>query len=159
MSKELIDKFTADGSLAEKNLMVKVVKGENFRAVAEMGETKFQSDAPAGLGGNDDGPSPLLIILGVVGQCYLTVCQFWSLKMDVKVDSMEVFVRGQIDLRNLLGMQDGPIGYSNINIRVRAKGPDPGKIEAMLKEVETHCPIFELIQDTKCNLEIETKVK
>jgi uncharacterized OsmC-like protein len=157
MSKELIDKFTKDGSLAQKNLMVKTTKGENFRAVADFGKVKLQSDAPAGLGGNDDGPSPLLVILGVIGQCYCTVTQFWSQKMDVEISTLDVLVRGQIDLRNLLGMQDGPVGYSNINIRVKATGPDTEKIRKLLDVVRTHCPIFEMIQATKCKLEIDAK--
>ncbi|MHA1733414.1 MAG: OsmC family protein [Promethearchaeota archaeon] len=159
MSKELIEKFTNDPSLAEKNLMVRTVKGKGFRAVAEMGDFKFQTDSPAGLGGEDDGPSPLLVILGVCGQCFIAVTQFWSLKLGVQIDSMEVFTRGKIDLRNLLGMNDGVVGFESISIRTRVKGPDPEKIQELLKQVESHTPILDLILGQNCKVELNHKIK
>ncbi|MBD3187058.1 hypothetical protein GF325_09540 [Candidatus Bathyarchaeota archaeon] len=158
MSKELIEKFSNDPSLAEKNLMVKVTKGENFRAVMKIGDLEWQTDAPEGLGGDGDGPSPLFVMLGLIGSCQCTVAQFWSQKMGVKIDEMEVMVRGQINLQELLGEKDGPIGFRSFSVRTKIKSSAPKeKVEEMMKQVNSHCPVFSNVMG-ETDMEIKTSI-
>lgn len=158
---DLVKAWTENPDAAMKNLMVVTTKGEGFEATAKMGDFEFMSDSPAGLGGQDHGPSPLLVILGVCGQCLIAVTQFWSNKTGVKIDEMRAVVRGQIDLKTLLEVpgNNGVVGFTGIQVRTKIKGPEPDKIKEMMEKVVTHCPIFDLIQGTNCKVEFQHKIK
>lgn len=135
-----------------------VLKGEkNFNVACEMLKEGMQCqismdqkpynyiiDAPAGLDGTEKGPSPLLLILGSIGACIISVTRFWAKIMNIEIEEMTVNSRGHINLAAIFGIDDKLLpGYDNLEpiIRIKAKAPD-NRINDLMEKVFTHCPII-----------------
>jgi uncharacterized OsmC-like protein len=119
---------------------------EGMQTKVTMGASKHEVliDAPIGLDGTDQGPSPLLAILGSVGACIIAVTRFWALIMDIKIESMTVNSRGHINLAAIFGLDDKMLpGYDKLEPVVRIKADAPKeKVEEMMEKVFSHCPVI-----------------
>jgi uncharacterized OsmC-like protein len=101
-------------------------------------------DAPAGLDGTDEGPSPLLAILSSIGACIIAVTRFWAKIMDIEIEEMTVHSRGHINLAAIFGLDEDMLpGYDKLEpvVRVKANAPKE-KVEEMMEKVFTHCPVI-----------------
>ena len=145
--KETYEAIKQDLSKGEKNFNVacKMLK-EGMQCEISM-DTKpytFIIDAPAGLGGTEIGPSPLLVILGSIGGCILAVTRFWANIMNIEIEEMTVNSRGHINLAAIFGIDDKMLaGYDNLEpvIRIKANAPDE-KINELMENVFKHCPVI-----------------
>jgi uncharacterized OsmC-like protein len=145
--KETYDAIKADVKNGEKNFNVECTMLQEGMQVEVKMDTKpfiFKIDAPPGLDGTNEGPSPLLMILGSVGACIIAVSRFWSKIMDVPIEEMKVFSRGHINLASIFGIDDNMLaGYDKLEPIIRIKSSAPKeKVEAMMEKVLTHCPII-----------------
>ena len=105
---------------------------------------KILIDAPEGLGGTNEGPSPLLIILTAVGGCIAAVINFWSKIMDIKIEKMTIFSRGHINLASIFGIDENMLpGYDKLEpiIKIKADAPEE-KVKEMIDKALTHCPVI-----------------
>lgn len=101
-------------------------------------------DAPAGLDGTDEGPSPLLNILGSIGACIVAVTRFWACLMDIDITELKVNSRGHINLGSIFGIDDSLLaGYDKLEpiITIKANASNE-KIEELMNKVWTHCPVI-----------------
>ena len=145
--KETYEKIKSDIKNGEKNFNVKcTMLKEGLQTEIEMGAKPFKYiiDAPPGLDGTNEGPSPLLAILGSIGACIVAVTRFWAKIMDIEVEEMVVFSRGHINLAAIFGIDDDLLpGYDKLEpiVRIKANAPEE-KIEEMMEKVFSHCPII-----------------
>ena len=145
--KETYEAIKGDISKGEKNFNVECEMLPNGMQCKVSMDTKphvFIIDAPAGLDGTDEGPSPLLVILGAIGACIIAVTKFWSKIMDVPIDELKVFSRGHINLGGIFGLDDNLLaGYDKLEPVIRIKSSAPKeKVEAMMEKVLSHCPVI-----------------
>ena len=106
------------------------------------------SGSPPSLGGENKGPSPLLLTLGVVGACIGTVIKFWAKLTDVKIDNIDISMRGNINLSSIFGIGDQKAAFTGLKPVVRiTSSEDKSKIDELLKNVDAHCPAFFLVRD------------
>ena len=145
--KETYEAVKADITKGEKNFNVECKMLEDGMQVeCTMGAKPFKVliDAPLGLDGTNEGPSPLLIILAAVGGCIVAVTKFWAKIMDIKIESLVVNSRGHINLGAIFGLDDNMLaGYDKLEpvIRIKADASEE-KINEMMDKVLSHCPII-----------------
>jgi uncharacterized OsmC-like protein len=145
--KETYEAIKVDWANGEKNFNVECeMLPEGMQVKCTMGAKPFEIliDAPPGLDGTNEGPSPLLLILASVGACIVAVTRFWAKIMDIEITELKVFSRGHINLGAIFGIDDSKLaGYDKLEpvIRIKANAPKE-KIEEMMEKVLSHCPII-----------------
>ena len=144
---ETYEAIKADIKNGEKNFNVACeMLSDGMQVECTMGAKPFKLliDAPPGLDGTNEGPSPLLVILASVGACIIAVTKFWAKIMDIKIESLTVNSRGHINLGAIFGIDDNMLaGYDKLEpvIRIKADAPDE-KINELMDKVLSHCPII-----------------
>ena len=144
--KETYDAIKADWNAGEKNFNVECeMLSEGMQVECTMGAKPFKLliDAPPGLDGTNEGPSPLLVILSSIGACIIAVTKFWAKIMDIKIEEMKVFSRGHINLGAIFGIDDSKLaGYDKLEpvIRIKADASED-KINELMDKVFKHCPV------------------
>ncbi|TKJ23201.1 MAG: hypothetical protein CEE43_03450 [Promethearchaeota archaeon Loki_b32] len=145
--KETYDAIKADWNAGEKNFNVECeMLSDGMQVKCTMGAKPFELiiDAPLGLDGTNEGPSPLLVILSSIGACIIAVTRFWAKIMDIKIEEMKVFSRGHINLGAIFGIDDSKLaGYDKLEpvIRIKADAPEE-KINELMDKIFTHCPVI-----------------
>ena len=148
--KETVEAIKADWSAGEKNFNVECTMLEDgMQTECIMGNPagepfKLLIDAPGGLDGTNQGPSPLLVILSSIGACIIAVTKFWAKIMDINIQEMKVFSRGHLNLGALFGIDDSKLaGYDKLEpvIRIKADAPEE-KVKELIEKVKTHCPVI-----------------
>ncbi|MFW9772499.1 MAG: OsmC family protein [Candidatus Heimdallarchaeota archaeon] len=147
---ETYDAIKADWTNGEKNFNIECeMLPDGMQVNCIMGNPAGEPfelliDAPGGLDGTNEGPSPLLVILSSIGACIIAVTRFWAKIMDIKIEEMKVFSRGHINLGAIFGIDDSKLaGYDKLEpvIRIKAHAPDE-KINELMDKVFNHCPVI-----------------
>jgi len=145
--KETYDAIKADIKNGEKNFNIACeMLPDGMQIECTMGAKPFKLliDAPPGLDGTNEGPSPLLVILASIGACIIAVTKFWAKIMSIKIESMTVNSRGHINLGAIFGIDDNLLaGYDKLEpvVRIKADAPE-AKINELMDKVFSHCPII-----------------
>jgi uncharacterized OsmC-like protein len=145
--KETYNAIKADWNAGEKNFNVEcemLPKGMQLKCSMDTKLFELIIDAPGGLDGTNEGPSPLLVILASIGGCIIAVTRFWAKIMDIEIEEMKVFSRGHINLGAIFGLDDSKLaGYDKLEpvVRIKAKASDE-KINELMDKVFSHCPII-----------------
>ncbi|MHA1650468.1 MAG: OsmC family protein [Candidatus Helarchaeota archaeon] len=159
--KETLETFKADNAKGIRKFNVRIEDNGAMSFKVSMGEKPHVvfTGSPPGLGGEDKGPSPLLLTLGVIGACIGTVIKFWAQIMDIKIDNIDISMRGNINLCGIFGIGDHKAAFTDLKPIVRiTTSEDKAKIDELLKNVEEHCPAFFLIRDAN-PIEWDVKLK
>lgn len=147
---ETIEAFKKDNSKGERNFNVLIDDNGGMSFKLSMGDKPHvvYSGSPPGLGGEDKGASPLLLTLGVTGACIGTVIKFWARLMNVKIDNIQISMRGHINLCGIFGIGGHSAGFDNLKAVIRlTTSESEAKINELLKNVDSHCPIFLALRD------------
>jgi uncharacterized OsmC-like protein len=145
--KETYESIKKDIKNGEKNFNVACeMLPEGMQVECTMGAKPFKLliDAPPGLDGTNEGPSPLLVILASIGACIVAVTRFWAKIMNIEIESLTVNSRGHINLGAIFGIDDNLIaGYDKLEpvVRIKANASDE-KIHELMDKVFSHCPII-----------------
>ncbi len=105
----------------------------------------FTIDEPAALGGTDVGANPVEHLLAALGSCQVITYQVWAGKFGLKVDTVDVKLSGDIDLRGFFGLDSNVRpGFDDITVDVTVTGPETQeKYEELVQTVERHCPVLD----------------
>lgn len=107
---------------------------------------QFTVDEPVGLGGGNAGPSPIEYALAALGSCQAITYRFWAAHLGMTLDTVNIEVEGDIDIRGFFGIDDGVRpGYSAVRVHVRVSGPEsPARYRELAAAVDAHCPILDV---------------
>ena len=104
-------------------------------------------DEPPVFGGGNTAQSPADLVLSALGACQLIMYSALASCMGIQLDSLEVDLTGELDLRGLLGLgeKDGiPPGFQNIRFETRLRSPaDTERLKELVDTVERQCPILD----------------
>ncbi|MDH4184600.1 MAG: OsmC family protein [Nitrospinota bacterium] len=105
-------------------------------------------DEPTELGGGNSAPNPLELVMAALGTCQEIMYGAYASVMGVKLTSVKVDVKGYIDLRGALGMDESlPSGYTHVEYVTTIQSPAPEEALAKLvMTVESHCPVLDSLQ-------------
>lgn len=92
----------------------------------------IESDEPLELCGTNEAPSPQELILSAVGSCLATIYSIHATAMGIELRSVEVEMRGTLDLRGSLELADVPKGFPEVSCRVHvAANATPDQIHEL----------------------------
>ena len=99
---------------------------------------RIVADEPCQLLGSDGAPNPQELLMAAFNACIMVGYVAGASLKGIKLDSVEIRTRGELDLRGFLGLDDSvPPGYENIDYEVRIKG-DGSKADFE----EIHCTVM-----------------
>lgn len=105
----------------------------------------FTIDEPADLGGTDTGANPVEHLLAALGSCQIITYQVWAEKLGLQLDTVEVELTGDIDLRGFFGLAKGVRpGFQSIQVQATITGPESqADYDRLIATVEKHCPVLD----------------
>ncbi len=107
------------------------------------------SDEPPVLGGTDKGPNPVELILGAFGACQEIVIAAYAAVLGIKIDSVNVDVRGNLDLRGFLNISPVRPGFSDIvyTTTIKTSETDKEKLDQLVYFALNRCPVLDILQN------------
>ena len=131
-------------------VQAKLVSGTATQVQLQARDHAFTIDEPASLGGTDLGANPVEHLLAALGACQVITFQVWAQKLGLKLDTVDVDLRGDLDLRGFFGLdpQVRP-GFQSIEVDVTITGPeDEARYAELVEAVEKHCPVLDNLGNT-----------
>jgi len=119
----------------------------NLRA----GKFKMIIDEPANMGGTDEGPSPVQMLLTALAGC-LNVTGFHVAKeRGLNLEKMKISIEGDMNPCTFMGCSfEERAGFQDIIVKIKPTFKDAVEesvIEDWVKETEARCPVTDNIKD------------
>lgn len=121
---------------------------------------RLTGDEPAVLLGQDSGPNAVELVLAALGFCYSVGFVYNAAALGYELEEVEYEVEGDLDLRNFVGIQDGPRpGFTEIRVkgRAKAKNASPEELEKLCRYVQDTSPVKDILANpvpVKTSLEV-----
>tara|TARA_R110002049_G_scaffold274200_3_gene452151 strand:- start:733 stop:1275 length:543 start_codon:yes stop_codon:yes gene_type:complete len=114
----------------------------------QIGKHNVMVDEPAAFGGGDTAPSPADLILAALGSCQEIMYSALASSMDIPLESVRIELKGNLDLRGLMGMGDGkiPPGFMGLSFVTHlSSSADEATLKKLIDAVEAQCPILDTL--------------
>jgi putative redox protein len=143
----IAERFATDEK-ARRTLTVGVVLGAGLRVDIDIRNHRLTVDEPKGIGGTDEGPSPVELLLASLTSCQAITYRVWAMKLGIALDTVAVETEGDMDLRGFLGDDEAiPAGFTALRLKVSLDGPDtPERYRELADAVDRHCPVLDFAQ-------------
>jgi uncharacterized OsmC-like protein len=107
----------------------------------------MDNDEPAVLLGDDRGANPVEFVLHALAGCLTTSLVYHAAAQGIKIDEVESFLEGDIDLQGFLGLRDDVRnGYENLRVTFRVKSDAPEeKIRELCDLAQRRSPVFDIV--------------
>ena len=140
----IVERFSTPEA-AQVTLTVGAELTEGLRMDVDIRKHRITVDEPKGLGGTDEGPNPVELLLASLSTCQAITYRVWAMKLGIALDSIHVEVDGDIDLRGFFGVDDTvQAGFSAVRLRVKLVGPEsPERYQELAEAVDGHCPVLD----------------
>lgn len=150
---EVINATTAAIKNDEKLAVVRpktsttLVEGTATQVNVRSGIHEYTIDEPAALGGTNLAASPVDHVLAALGSCNVITYQVWAAKLGITVDTIDITLAGDLDLRGFFGLNPHVrSGFQSIDIAVKLTGPETDERYAHLTTlVNEHCPVLDVL--------------
>ena len=131
---EMVDAIQADSGKAKAAFQVTsrwmgqtrseaIVEGFDLGGERITRSHRIVADEPCQLLGSDGAPNPQELLMAAFNACITVGYVAGASLKGIKLDSVEIRTRGELDLRGFLGLDDSvPPGYEAIDYEVHIKG-------------------------------------
>ena len=120
---------------------------EGFYARAKARGFEFCSDEPREGGGENKAPRPLEYFLGGFAFCQQAQYAKYAALRGLEITDLRIDVRGYVDQRGILGIEEVPPGFQRIDYVVKIESPEPpALILNLVTTVEAVCPAHAAIR-------------
>jgi len=141
--------FRANGEWLSGNHS-RIVINDHFGAGGEQRRAEdftVEGDHTAVLGGEDKGPTPVEFLLAALSACITAGIGNIASVRQVKLESVETTVEGDINLLGILGLNDKVRnGYSGIRATFRIKGDAPAdKLRQIVEQSVARSAVFDVL--------------
>lgn len=122
---------------------------DGLRCEAQTRGFKLTIDERQMLGGTDQGPNPVELVLSAFGACQEITYRLYADLLGIPLDGISVEVTGDIDLCGFFDVDDAARpGYSNITADVIVDSPaSEADIQRLKDAVDEHCPVLDIISN------------
>ena len=154
MSNELRDliietqaNFKADAQKAKATFESSSALQEGLRSVVSIRQHGLTVDEPEALGGADNGPNPVELILAALGSCQEITYRAYATVMGIPLDNVAVTMEGDIDLRGFFAVDESVrAGYEAIRGTVRVESSaSEEQLQQLRSAVNAHCPVLDML--------------
>jgi uncharacterized OsmC-like protein len=113
------------------------------RVDVDVRQFSFVIDEPPTLGGTDDGPNPVEVVLSALLGCMNVVVRLVAKEYDVEVHSLELYAEGDLDPAKLFGQDvDTRAGFSGIRLHLAIDADAcEDEIHQIVEESKRRCPV------------------
>jgi uncharacterized OsmC-like protein len=104
----------------------------------------IRMDEPSALGGTDTAPNMVEVVLGAYGCCLTTGYVMNAAQRGIKLEGVEVSLKGDLDLRGFFGLSDNvPPGYTDVrvDVTINAPGATPQQVKDLHDHVQKTSPV------------------
>lgn len=117
--------------------------GLRFRISGPNGETA-STDMPVALGGKASAPAPSWLFRASLASCTATVIAMRAAQLGLTLDTLQVSVSSESDVRGLLGTDDkvsAGLDGLRLHVRIGAAGASPEQLREIVSWADSHSPI------------------
>ncbi len=119
--------------------LAKIVGG--VRCEIEEGPWKLAADMPVKAGGDETAPTPGMLGRGALASCLAIGISIWAARREIVIDSLEVEVQTDFDVRGELGVGDVRAGYQEVRYLISLESPASAEaIAELIATAERHSP-------------------
>ena len=117
---------------------------DGSQAVIEAGPFSWRADLPASLGGNNQAPSPVALLLGALAGCAVAILRdTLAPQLGVQLDEVQAVVQCDCDFRGLLAMDGVAPDLQNVQVVITARSPDSeANVKRLYQAWLERCPIY-----------------
>lgn len=114
---------------------------------AHKAATLAHSDHPAVVCGEDEGPTPVEWVLHGLAGCLTAGIANIAAVRGVKLQSVEAFVEGDIDMQGILGLSpDVRNGFNDIRVTFKVAGDAPAEtLKAIVAQSQARSAVFDML--------------
>ena len=108
----------------------------------------FTGSEPDVLLGDDSGPNAVELVLAALGFCYSVGFVYNASARGYEIDELSYEVEGDLDLRNFVGIADGPRpGFTGIRVKaaVKARNASAADLEELCQYVQDTSPVRDIL--------------
>lgn len=108
---------------------------------------EVEADEPVTLLGTDRAPNPVEFVLHALAACLTTSLVYHAASEEIKIESVESKLEGDLDLRGSLGLtEDVRNGFENIRVTFKIKANETEeKIKELLEMAHKLSPVFDIV--------------
>ena len=131
---------------------------DGLKCEVRSGDHSMTIDELEMLGGTNQGPNPVEVVLSALGACQEITYRLYADKLEIPVTGVEVEVLGKIDLCGFFAVDDNVRpGYTDVmaNVKIESTASDED-IQRLIEAVDAHCPVLDIISNStpvKINVE------
>jgi uncharacterized OsmC-like protein len=120
---------------------------EGFHSEVNLRQHQITVDEPPTLGGTDQGPNPVELILAALGTCQEITYRAYATALGIPLESVSVELEGELDLRGFFAVSDQVrAGYQQIKGTVRLQSSASAeKLQQLRDVVNAHCPVLDIL--------------
>ena len=141
-----IDKDTANAFSAFK-AQSKLSKG--LKADITIRGFELTADEPEALGGDNQGPNPVEIVLGAFASCQEIVIKAYAAVLGIKIESIDVSAVGNLDLRGFFNLAEVRPGFQSVHFKttIQTDEKDEEKLENLKYFAVNKCPVMDMLRN------------
>ncbi|MFN7641616.1 MAG: OsmC family protein [Burkholderiales bacterium] len=117
------------------------LSNEPGRALIATRGQHLVTDSPPPLGGPNEAPNPVELLLASLAACATFVCERAAREAGIPLAAIHVTAAGDFDPRGVCGEPFDP-RFQSIRMRFDMTGPDATQASALLDAFRTRCPIY-----------------
>lgn len=141
----------------ESQLNVEITSEADSKTKLKVQERGHEAvvDEPADFGGTDEGPNPLEYMFTGLAGCMNVTLHHIANERDMTVESLEIDVKGNIDLEKFMKGTGERAGFQNINLEINLETDSDREAEKeLISAAEERCPVSDNLRNsTKINVE------
>lgn len=110
----------------------------------------YDNDEPDVLLGQDNGANPVEYVLHALAGCLTTSLVYHAAARGIRIDRVESWYEGDLDLRGFLGVSDDVRrGYQAVRVRfaIDAPGATRDQLEELVQMGMKHSPVFDTVSN------------
>ena len=138
------------------NVIVDAESKSATKMSLKSGKFEMTIDEPKGLGGTDEGPSPIQVLLMSLAGCLNVTGHEVAKQRGLKLNGMRIKIEGNLNPCTFIGCSyEDRAGFQKVIVKVNPDfdGATEEEIDSWLKETEERCPVTDNIENaTQINI-------
>ncbi|MCD6728285.1 MAG: OsmC family protein [Solirubrobacteraceae bacterium] len=146
---QLVERCSNDPEAAQTSWTARTQWTGGFRSASYVREhAPIVTDEPKGLAGSDTAPNPVEYVLAALGSCLTVGYTAAAATQGIELRSLEIEVKGDLDLRVFLGLDKGHAGYSRIEVTAHVDSDaDEDQLQRLHESVIATSPVGHTLEN------------
>lgn len=133
----------------EVNVVVRGKSQNPTKMTVQAGKFKLIIDEPAQMGGTNEGPSPVQVLLMALAGCLNVTGHHVAHERGIKLNGMKIKIEGVMNPCTFIGCSfEDRAGFQHVIVKITPDVEDATEeeIEAWMQETEQRCPVTDNIR-------------